>query len=198
MDLDDISNVSTADLWGRFVAPIRLASERYYPEKIVIIRMSDHSLLENKVNSQNCGLLCPEQTIVIDWSIIEDRQTFSESYKGTDVDELLSQVVDDITEHIYQQYALSTDSNDDVYIDINNVNDLTNYVNAFDFLQNLSSVQSVTLTQVSGEHRRFKLKVLGSKATLMASLKLSKQLILQKDPLAETQADDIPVFYWQN
>ena len=195
MDLEEATNISTSEVWGRFAEPVMESSSRYQPEKIVIIRISDHSLVDSIEAPSDC-LVCQQQ-VVVDWSIIEDQQLFSQPYKGNDTNELLAQVVDDITEHIYQQYASSTSTNNEFYIDVNNINSLSQDVKLYEFLESLSSIQEVMLTQVKGQHRRFKLMVLGSKESLLASFKLSAQLTQQIDPLAANHVDDIPLFHWQ-
>ena len=112
----------------------------------------------------------------------------------------LQQGLADITEVIYQQYALSTTSNNKVVIDVANVDSLKTYVEVFDFLVELSAVKSVTLLSAKGELRRFELQLLGSAKALFASLKLNKQLKQYIDPLAEMNkepgVESAPVFYW--
>lgn len=200
MDLDDINSLSITDVWGRFAEPVNIASARYQPEKIVIIRVSDYSLIEPTVTQEDCtSVLCQQKSYSVDWSIIDEgNQVFSQSYNGAEPETLLAQSLDDITGIIYQQYALSTSSNNDVLIDVDNIGDIKSYVGVFKFLKTLSSVQSIILVEAKNNHRRFKLNILGEKSALMASLKLSKQLTLYVDPLAEKLPDDIPVFYWKH
>lgn len=197
MDLEDITNISVVDLWGRFAEPVSLTSQRYFPEKIVIIRMSNHSLVDTIETPENC-LVCKKQQYVVDWSIIEEHQHFSNAYKGTEPTELLTEVIDDITGYVYQQYALITSIDNEIFIDIDNISDLSSYAKLYSFFESMTSIENIMLVEVQGLHRRFKLNVLGSKENLIASLKLSKKLIQQIDPLAAKNADDIPVFSWLN
>ena len=108
--------------------------------------------------------------------------------------------LDDITEQIYQYYALSTTSQHDFVIEVANVDSLATYAKVFDFLSNLSAVKSVALLSAKGQSRRFQLQLLGSVEALLASLKLNKQLKQYIDPLAdinnETGKALTPVFYW--
>ncbi|MGJ8694289.1 MAG: DUF2066 domain-containing protein [Thalassotalea sp.] len=198
MDLHDMNNIDLPEVWGRFSSSILAASARYQAEKVVVIRVSDYSLPAQINQQENCALLCKQKNYAVDWSILEEKQVLSDLYQGTDTGEILATVIDDITDHIYQQYALSTDKNNEILLDVNNIDDLSDYAKTLDFLTSLSSVQSVILIEAQGAHRRFKLKVLGTKQTLMASLKLSRQLVHQVDPLAAVHIDDIPVFYWQD
>ena len=234
MDFDDAKQITLSDLWGRFEQPIRLASARYSPEAIVIMRISNSSLVVlgepekledtitrdklkgDKVITQtntiesNCGLLCNKRAVnhVLDWRLlspeagtsrqsINDQQTYNKAYQGIDKAVLMQQGLADITEVIYQQYALSTQTNNDFVIEVANVGSLTAYTQLFTFLTDLSAVKSVTLISAKGSARRFKLQLLGSKNALLASLKLNKQLQQYVDPLARVDGNATPIFYWE-
>ncbi len=198
-----VDNVSASDVWGRFKGPIFTTSAQFYPEAILIIRISDNTLLsEEQIQiSQQCQLLC-QPAIALDWSYIstannDATQQFSQRYYGSDRDNLLNEALGDITEDIYQRYALTTDENNQFELDVANVDSLARYVQISDFLQQLSAVQSVKLIHASGTKRRFSLTLLGSKQSLLASLKLSKMLKQYIDPLAPVVENDVPVFYWE-
>ena len=222
MDLVDTNNIQLSDLWGRFQQPIKAASRRYLGEAIVVMRISNSSLVnfdkDEEVNAEpsDCGLLCAQfhtskQQYVLDWSLldwglIKGQQKLSQQYQGSVPQVLLEQGLADITELIYQRYALSTTSDKDFVIEVENVDSLATYVAVFDFLNNLSSVKSVTLLSAKAGARRFNLQLLGSEEALLASLKLSKQLTQYIDPLAqfneplinEKPEKFVPIFYWQN
>lgn len=222
MDLVDTNNIQLSDLWGRFQQPIKAASRRYLGEAIVVMRISNSSLVnfdkDEKVDAEpsDCGLLCAQfhtskQQYVLDWSLldwglIKGQQKLSQQYQGSVPQALLEQGLADITELIYQRYALSTTSDNDFVIEVENIDSLATYVAVFDFLSNLSSVKSVTLLSAKAGARRFNLQLLGSEEALLASLKLSKQLTQYIDPLAqfneplinEKPEKFVPIFYWQN
>lgn len=222
MDLTDANQIKLSDVWGRFQQPIKAASKRYLGEAIVVMRLSNSSLvsLDNDdktvLESPNCGLLCEQaqpktQNYVLDWSLldwstIEGQQKFSQQYQGNSPQVLLQQGLADITELIYQRYALSTTNQNDFVIEVANVDSLARYVEVFDFLSNLSSVKSVTLLSAKGDARRFSLHLLGTVDAWLASLKLNQQLKQYIDPLAkfnepvskENSELFVPVFYWGN
>jgi len=210
MDLTDASQIKLSDIWGRFEQPVREASARYFAEAIVVMRISDSSLKVTEpiviqddgleTEPVDCGLLCEQEKepFVLDWSLITSKQTFSQQYYGKDRQTLLTLGLADITEVIYQHYALSTTSNNSFVIDVANIDSLKTYVQVFQFLTDLSAVKSVTLLNAKGESRRFELQLLGSPEALLASLKLDKQLKQYIDPLADINNEDdtTPVFYW--
>jgi len=220
MDLTDANQIKLSDLWGRFQQPIKDASSRYFAEAIAVMRISNSSLVvldydaKEDVEASDCGLLCSqsgskEQNYVLDWSLldwglIKGQQKFSQQYQGVDPKMLLQQGLADITELIYQRYALSTTSQNDFIIEVTNVDSLVTYVDVFDFLSNLSSVKSVTLLSAKGSARRFNLQLLGSTEALLASLKLDNKLTLYIDPLAQfneatqeaVSEQLVPIFHW--
>jgi len=213
MDLTDATQVNLSDLWGRFEQPIYQASERYFAEAIVVMRLSDSSLLivdeltepssseEVEENTDSCGLLCvdekPTPQYVLDWVLFSQNQRFTQVYQGEDREVLTTQALSDITELIYQKYALSATSDNEYIIEVANVDSLKVYTELFDFLSNLSAVKSVTLLNAKGATRQFKLKLLGSESALLASLKLNKQLKQYIDPLAVVDPTAIPIFHWE-
>lgn len=212
MDLTDATQVSLSDVWGRFEQPIRTASTRYSAEAIVVMRLSNSSLLaqdesleetiqdSTQDDSSNCGLLCveqqQEQSYHLDWTLFGQSQRFTSQYQSSNRDELVNQGLADITELIYKHYALSATSSNEFVMEVANVDSLKSYKEIFTFLNELSAVNSVTLTSVQGTSMQFRLQLLGSQAAFMASLQLNKQLKQYLDPLAEVDIDAIPVFYW--
>jgi len=220
MDLTDANQIKLSDVWGRFQQPIKDASSRYLAEAIVVMRLSNSSLValdysdQEEFEADDCGLLCAQTHLkesnyvldwsLLDWSLIKGQQKFSQQYQGVEPQELLQQGLADITELIYQRYALSTTSQNEFVIEVANVDSLVTYIDVFDFLSELSSVKSITLLSAKGSARRFNLQLLGSKEALLASLKLNSKLTQYIDPLAQfnepTQENGseqlTPIFYW--
>jgi len=233
MDFDDANQMKLSDLWGRFEQPIRNASARYFPEAVVVMRISNSSLVtldtqptyentaandtanrqyNDKANAlpSDCGLLCSKEEVIyaLDWSLLSsqsatnrpqfgEQQTFSQQYQGEDKALLLKQGLADITDIIYQHYALSTEVDNNFVIEVANIESLTSYIKLFNFLTDLSAVKSVTLISAKGSMRRFNLQLLGSQNTLLASLKLNKQLRQYVDPLLQANESAVPLFYWE-
>jgi len=201
MDLTDANHLATSDIWGRFAEPIYQASERYLAETIITVRLSNSSLLSSEALNEGCELICQPKN-VLDWSFIsssnnEIKQEFSEQYQGSDSQALLTEALNDITDKIYQSYALTTEFNNDIQIDVANIDSLNTYVQVDRFLQAHSSVLSVKLIKASGSTRRFNLTLLGSKQALLASLKLNDALRQYIDPLALVDPEQVPIFYWR-
>ncbi|SEL04364.1 hypothetical protein SAMN05216262_10543 [Colwellia chukchiensis] len=201
MDLTDINAITLSDIWGRFPQAIAQASVRYGAEAAVVIRVSNSSIIANEALTADCPL-CQQNPLALDWSLMTDvqnehRQTFSAQYQGDNASKLLTSALNDITDIIYQQYALSTTKSNEFDIEVANITTLETLMAVTQFLQELSAVQSVQLVSAQGNSRRFKLSLIGSKQAFFDSLKLSGQLNRYIDPLsAPLSLAQLPVFYW--
>ena len=223
MDLTDANEISLSDIWGRFEKPVIQASSRYLAEAIVVMRISNSSLLSSKSKANiktkpsNCGVLCAQETLaeqnhILDWSLLGlnlngVKNTSNQQYQGNDRKKLLEQALADITKLFSEYYALSSTSNNEFLIEVANIDSLITYVDVFDFLTNLSSVKSVSLVHVQGSSRRFNLQLMGSTEAFVTSLTLNKklqQIIEPRNSDIETSFDSevdkiaMPTFNWVN
>ncbi|MCJ8295586.1 MAG: DUF2066 domain-containing protein [Colwellia sp.] len=199
MDLTDSEQVVLSDFWGYFPEQIQQASLRYFADTVVVMRVSDSSLVndEDKAKTSSladdfsCGLLCLQDEVesakVLDWRVYTQGTLYTQKYQGVNKVALINQGLSDITELIYQSYALLTSAENDFIIEVKNVTSLKNDTQLFDFLVDLSAVKRVTLISAQGNVRRFKLDLLGSKSSFLASLKLNDKLTQQ----LENQLDGI-------
>jgi hypothetical protein len=229
MDLTDNELVVVSDFWEYIPESIQQASLRYFADTVVVMRVSDSSLISvesaegsiaavlNEVTNDNrnskletfddtaCGLLCdqksveeseqeeePETPKVLDWRVYTQGALYTQKYQGVNKVELINQGLSDITELIYQSYALLTSTENDFFIEVKNVTSLTSDTQLFNFLTDLSAVKTVTLTQAQGSVRHFKLDLIGSRASFLASLKLNNKLTQKIEPQlgAFTQSND--------
>jgi len=199
MDLTDSTQVVLSDFWGYFSKQIQQASLRYFADTIVVMRVSDSSLVDvhentvqsNALDDTSCGLLCEQQELitpkVLDWRVITQGVHYTQKYQGVDKVSLINQGLSDITELIYHSYALLASAESDFVIEVNNVTSLTSDTQLFDFLKALSAVNAVTLISAQDDVRQFKLDLIGSKASFLASLKLNNKLTQQFDDFNHAQ-----------
>jgi hypothetical protein len=210
MDLTDNEQVLLSDFWGYFPEQILQASQRYFADTIVVMRVSDSTLVVDADNNEAtqtstntaCGLLCEKNELVtpkvLDWRVFTQGVIYTQQYEGVDKISLIGQGLSDITELIYQSYALSTTAENDFVIEVKNVTSLANDMQLFNFLKDLSAVKAVTLISAQGDVRQFKLDLIGSKASFLASLKLNNKLTQHLDNLLDgfshTQEFDVQQF----
>ena len=210
MDLTDNEQVLLSDFWGYFPEQILQASQRYFADTIVVMRVSDSTLVVDADNNEAtqtstntaCGLLCEKNELVtpkvLDWRVFTQGVIYTQQYEGVDKISLIGQGLSDITELIYQSYALSTTAENDFVIEVKNVTSLANDMQLFNFLKDLSAVKAVTLISAQGDVRQFKLDLIASKASFLASLKLNNKLTQHLDNLLDgfshTQEFDVQQF----
>lgn len=195
MDLTDTEQVVLSDFWGYFPEQIQQASSRYYADMVVVMRVSDSSLVSEEITSLGsmdlestsfnkrktlckADCLTTEETVHLglDWKVYTQDALYLQRYQGTDKVSLITEGLSDITELIYRTYALSATEVGSYLIDVENVTSLKNDTQLFEFLNDLSAVKSVTLISAQGDTRRYKLELLGSEASFLSSLKLNSQL----------------------
>ena len=222
MDLIDNEQVVLTDFWHYSHEHVQQASLRYLADMVVVMRVSDSSLVLDKhlsenlttdittgINTENlasqgsipdsrtvsnnssCDLLCQQQANmpkVLDWRVYMQGALYTQQYQGVDKMSLITQGLADITELIYQSYALSTAAENNFIIEVQNITSLKSDTAVANFLINLSAVKTVTLTRVQGDIRHFKLELIGSKASLIASLKLNNKLTQKIETPIDSQS----------
>ena len=196
--------INTTDVWGRFEQPVLAASKEYAPEGVIIVRLSDNSLLkaEQLDALESCTILCPKP-IAVDWSFqttdsYDAVPQYSERYYGVDKQLLLKQALADIADLLASKYALAPTENQRYEIEVANVDSLQEHVKITRFLQELSAVKAVTLVGAKGSIRRFSLNLIGNEQAFLASLKLNRSLTRYFDPLDPSSKEGIPLFYWES
>lgn len=204
MDLTDSEQVSIDDFWDYYPEQVKQASLRYFADTVVVMRVSDSTLLsleeqeltqnqENTLdNNLDCGLLCQQQDKVqqpkvLDWRVYSQGSIYFKQYRGLNKVELINQGLSDITELIYQSYALLDSASNDFVIEVKNVTSLENDMRLFNFLKDLSAVNTVTLMTAQADKRQFKLELTGSKTSFLASLKLNDKLTQVIEPQVEIE-----------
>lgn len=210
MDLTDSEQVYVSDFWAYFPEQIQQASQRYFADTVIVMRVSDSSLLpddnplinNNRIESgrlaainqqsgdiqtespciEECGTQASTTPLVLDWRVYTQGALYIQTYNGIDKINLITQALSDITELIYQSYALLTSVESDFVIEVKNVSSLTEDAKLFNFLSQLSAVKTVMLTKAQGNIRQFKLDLNGSKTSFLASLKLNNKLTQVLEP----------------
>lgn len=196
MDLTDSEQIFLSDFWAYFPERVQEASQRYFADTVIVMRVSDSSLVNEadkksaeEHNHQACDIPCVAKEIktakALDWRLYTQGTLYIQRYKGNDKTQLITQGLSDISELIYQTYALSTTADNDFVIEVNNVTSLKSDMQLFDFLKDLSGVNTVTLISAQADVRRFQLDLTSSRTSFLASLRLNDKLTQQLEPNAD-------------
>lgn len=195
MDLTDSMQVNMSDVWGRFDDNLTSASQRYLAESVLIIRISDSTLVDNR----NCGLNCTQSSYALDWSFSNNDGIFQQKYTGKNKDTLIRKAINDLADTLHKNFSYTFNQVGENFIDIEiaNVTNLQNFTEISDFFSGMTLVEDVKLITVNGESMVFRLNVITNTDAIKQALKLEQNLIENSDPLAEKPVDQTMSFIWK-
>ncbi|QBY05609.1 DUF2066 domain-containing protein [Thalassotalea sp. HSM 43] len=198
MDLTDAMAISNSDVWGRFEQSLLPASERYMAEAVLVLRISDSTLI-NEPDITACGNNCQTPPLAGDWQLWSGDLNLANNKQGKDKDKLLQSLVFDVAENLHQQYSVIVSSDSDAYIDIEiaNVTTMKDFVAVSDFFSNVSLVDDVVMIKVSGTKMLFRLHTKANVDAIMRALNLEQNLVVNQDPLVSQDTSEPVSFYWK-
>jgi hypothetical protein len=164
LDLDDLGKLSLTDVWGRFIAPVVAASERYQPSHIMLVKVSlkgDQSVLTwQLIDAKGIPLVHGEEV-----GLVED--------SGVQVMNLLA-------DYFVGQYGrVPAPRNDDfITVDIENVHGMAQVVAVKRLFQQQANVSQVTLKTVMPSAIQLQMQLQGTQDDLKQALARSAKLEL--------------------
>ncbi|MEX2488505.1 MAG: DUF2066 domain-containing protein [Pseudomonadales bacterium] len=170
LDLEDESNLSTGAVWGFFLGRIVEASRRYDPDSILtgrVMRRDDDSWSAH-------------------WSWRIDQQWVSIDNTSPDVDSLVAHVVDRMADDLVSRYAIGS-SKARVWMRIDGVEGLTDYVRISRYISELMPVVDNQLTEVDGTELLFQLDIEGQSNQLVEIIELDKKMALMNPGAVDQQ-----------
>ena len=184
MDLEDSMVIDVADIWGRFVSPIRQASERYNPDAIAAVQLM-------RTGDRWRGR----------WLLLHEKRTLSWEQDSLNVDEALIAGIDTATDQLAEQYAVLEDSifRNELLISVNNIHQLEDFAKLMDYLQNLTSIHSVNVANVQGDTLQLQINLIGEPAAMLQAISLTEQLVVDENPIIDptTIATELPGMFFR-
>jgi len=164
MDLEDQSRARFTDIWGGFFDNVLQASVRYRPQAVLIGRLN---------RSASGG-----------WSSRWNLQVGAESRAWTDsrndLAQLSQQGIDTAADILAGQFAVAGGgtggSSNSVTIEVRGVDSLADYARIDAYLETLTSVADMQLTQVSGSTLQYSLRLNGSLQDLTRTVSIGSVL----------------------
>lgn len=198
MDLTDAMNISVSDIWGRFPDTLQQASSRYLAEAVVVIRVSNSTLLEEP-DINTCGRVCQKYPYSADWQYMSQGEVIQGKVSGDEKNQVIDLAVNDLAEHLHNNnaYVFNTEQQGQLDIEIANVNSMQAFVSVSEFLTNLTLVSDVKLISVFGEKMLFRLNILADPKAIKQTLKLEQKLSENHDPLGIINEDATISFVWK-
>jgi len=168
MDLEDSIAIDVADVWGRFVMPIRQASSRYEHDAILAAQvMKSGDLWQTR------------------WLLLHKGQTLSWAQQSESLEAALVAGVDSTTDQLAEQYAVFEASlqRNEILISVSNIEQIEDYAHLEEYLQNLTSIHSVHVARVSGSTVQLRINLIGEQQAMLQAISLNNRLFRESMPI---------------
>lgn len=166
-DVQDMEAVSPADLWAGFLDNVKLASERYHPDIIVIGKLHQAGLLWQG-----------------DWQIVAVGGTHTQDFNGPDVASVVEPGIAWVTQDIAGVYATAATpaasggaTGDALTFRISGVRTLKDYAAVVAYLKRLVVVKSVATREVGADALALSVGSDTQVETLLQTLKADGRLV---------------------
>ncbi len=161
LDLEDEAQVSTAEVWGSFLARVERASDRYNPGCI----------LSARIQKSDSGQWSAS------WSYRVDGEWSSFSNIAPSVTDLVSGIVDLLADSLAARYALDS-SRSIIELRIDQIDSLSDYAEVTRYLESLTPVLDSSVTEVRGTEVLFRLSTEGQTAQLIKIIEFDEKMML--------------------
>jgi hypothetical protein len=167
MDLEDSINIAVADVWGRFITPIRSASERYSSDAITAAQM-----------------IREDDKWLTRWLLIHKGRTLSWEQESDSIESALNAGIDSIADQLAEQYAVYEDSlqRDEILVSVNNIQSLENFANLINYLESITSIHSVNVAKVTASTIQLRVNLIGEQQSLIQAISLNSKLTIESMP----------------
>ncbi len=161
LDLEDKANISVTIVWGLFQNQIEVASNRYQAD----------SILSGRIRQGQDGEWMGRWS----WNI-DDRWVSFDSLR-IHLSEFVGEVMDRLADKLAARYGIDS-SRGSVWLRVEAVEDLDDYVQLSRYLENLAPVLDVYVEKVSGGEILYRLSTEGRVQQLVELIKLDQKLFL--------------------
>tara|TARA_B110000881_G_scaffold84222_1_gene73809 strand:+ start:2114 stop:3253 length:1140 start_codon:yes stop_codon:yes gene_type:complete len=160
-DLEDSRDISSSEIWGRFLGRIESASQRYSPDKILVFRA------EAEFSNQWRG----------DWSLGERGQWRSGTVYGESQSVLAEALIEVMATVLSEQYAVNS-TRSEVRLTVEGITQIKDYAEVSRYLEGLTQIMSVQPVRVLSDMVEFKLRSEGEVQQIIDVIALDRKLSL--------------------
>ena len=165
-DLEDTSNIRASDIWGGFTKPVIDASRRYYADSVLVgrIELSAPDIWEGR------------------WTVFIGDDSSTWIAEGAYTEALLEEGINSAADILAARFAQSTvyTESGKFNIIIINVFTVDEYARTLQYLQSLSTVNNVQVTQVNYGRVGFSVTALGGKRSVVQAINFGRILEIIK------------------
>ncbi|MDV6314941.1 DUF2066 domain-containing protein [Idiomarina sp. HP20-50] len=186
MDLTDSFAINAMDVWGRFLSPVRTASERYGPDGLLIGRILQHSE--------------GEEPWSLSWlaEIGDDR--LSGEVTAISPDWLAEPLIEQLMSKLAARYSVTAgDENvrNTMILKVKELEELGSVLKLESFLKSIVSVSEVRLLTYSQGMSEFEIVVNGPVDQILQAINLDGRLASEQlGPFVAVQQAAVPVYRW--
>lgn len=168
LDLDDLQQVSSSDIWGGFVQQLAKASERYGVTNILSARL---------YQSPDSGAT---KQWTADWTMLDAGRLLSGQVQQASPELAAQAVIDALADNLAAHYAIDISKLDPgalkTKVKIMNLGSLPQYTSIMKFFNSLSVVNKTSLIMQQGQVATFELDLLGSNDDLVNAMTLDNRI----------------------
>ena len=178
-DFEDVTAISTPDIWGGFVGPIATASQRYQPQAVLVIRARQQEGEQVALNWQlytaNVEQLSREQVAP------------SEGRNSGEALTTVGQMIDSVADILGAKYAvpLGGDASGQLAVVVENINSSKDFFTLERLITNLTSVAAVNAYRIQGDRVEFTVQLLSTEDVFQRELSQDSRLSAVTSPVAE-------------
>ncbi|NRB67809.1 MAG: DUF2066 domain-containing protein [Vibrio sp.] len=177
-DFDDITGVAASDLWGGFARPVGEASRRYPVDAVIVVRVQGKSLRWTLYDQKPATIGVTRQAPV------------SGSNSGADS---AAKMVNQISDYYAKKSAVvvASESSETIKVRFTSLDNAVDFFTLEKQLKTLSSVASLDIQKIQGNHVTFNVHLLASQAEF-------EQEVLRMGPVVQLDsASESPSFLEQ-
>ncbi len=184
MDLEDSLAIDVADVWGRFVMPIRRASARYQNDAILAVQ-----IVQTQEQWTNYGLL------------LHRGRTHSWEQQYDSLEAAITGSIDITSDTIANQYAVLEDSmqRNELLISVTDIEQIDEYIHLMDYMQNLTSIHSVNVARVNASTVQLRINLIGEQEAMLQAISLDNRLYQESMSIFNDGAGmgELPALYFR-
>lgn len=186
MDLTDSFSISGTDVWGRFLSPIRTASERYSPDGMLLGRIIQRSEADKPWS--------------LNWSVEIGDDRLSGEVTATSKAWLAEPLIEQLMAKLAARYSVTAgDENirNTMTVKVEQLVGLNRVLQLESFLKSIVTVRDVRLLAYSQAMSEFEIVVNGPVDQVLQAINLDGRLVSQKqDSFAATRQADAIIYRW--
>lgn len=162
LDLTDMQQLKPTDVWAPFIDVVQNASARYSPDAILIIRL-------NQSDPNN---------LISHWALLLKNNKMTWDIKGNDKQAILQAGINNITNILAKQFAVSkiNQTTNTITITVMNLKNIGDYAKVVHYLNELAGITNVEVQNVSASQVKFNLTLNVKTETLRRTIQLNPML----------------------